>query len=103
MTLVATALVACGGDDALDIAPTPTKSAVATAPTQPPVAPTTPPAESATAGVSGQQEYTVQAGDTLGAIAAQFGVTVDAIVQANDLPDPDVLAPGDKLIIPPAQ
>jgi LysM repeat protein len=62
-----------------------------------------PPIVTPTQEVDGRQEYTVQAGDTLGAIAAQFGVTVDAIVQANQLANPDIITPGDTLIIPPAQ
>ena len=45
--------------------------------------------------------YTVQSGETLGSIAAQFGVTIDAIVQANGLANPDDLAVGQELIIPP--
>jgi LysM repeat protein len=46
------------------------------------------------------QEYVVQAGDTLAAIADQFGVTVEAIVAANELANPDLIQPGDTLTIP---
>lgn len=49
----------------------------------------------------GGQLYTVQAGDVLGAIAARFGVTVNAIVRANNLSNPDALSIGQRLIIPP--
>ncbi len=45
--------------------------------------------------------YTVQAGDTLGAIALKFDVTVDDLVAANNLSDPNNLSIGQKLIIPP--
>ena len=45
--------------------------------------------------------YTVQSGDTLGSIAAQFGVTIDAIIEANGLTNPDALDVGQELIIPP--
>jgi len=49
-----------------------------------------------------QQVYIVQAGDTLVAIAQQYGVTTDAIVAANGLSDPDRLSVGQRLIIPGA-
>jgi len=48
----------------------------------------------------GEQEYRIQAGDTLGAIAVRFGVTVDEIMRANDITDPDRLVVGVVLIIP---
>ncbi len=44
--------------------------------------------------------YTVQPGDTLGSIAAQYGVSVNAIMQANHLTNPNMLSLGQKLIIP---
>ena len=47
-----------------------------------------------------EQEYRIQAGDTLGAIAVRFGVTVDEIMRANDITDPDRLMVGIVLIIP---
>jgi len=47
-----------------------------------------------------EQEYRIQAGDTLGAIAVKYGVTVDEIMRANDLTDPDRLVVGVVLIIP---
>ncbi|MEW5939042.1 MAG: LysM peptidoglycan-binding domain-containing protein, partial [Chloroflexota bacterium] len=46
------------------------------------------------------QEYVVQPGDTLGEIAAAFGVGVDALMEANGLTDADVLVVGQTLIIP---
>jgi murein DD-endopeptidase MepM/ murein hydrolase activator NlpD len=48
------------------------------------------------------QMYIVQAGDTLSAIARRFGVTVESLIQANDLSDPDYLRVGQQLIIPEA-
>jgi LysM repeat protein len=44
--------------------------------------------------------YTVQAGDTLGKIAARSGTTVAALLQLNGLSNPDVLAIGQKLKVP---
>jgi LysM repeat protein len=55
------------------------------------------------AAAGGEQQYVVQAGDSLGAIAAQFGVTIDAIVQANSITDPNLIIPGETLIIPAPQ
>lgn len=46
------------------------------------------------------QEYIVLAGDSLGAIAEKFNVRMDAIVQANNLIDPNSLEIGQRLIIP---
>lgn len=44
--------------------------------------------------------YTVQPGDTLSALAERFGSTVDELVAANGLTDPDALQPGQTLLIP---
>ena len=50
---------------------------------------------------SGQaREHIVQRGEYLATIAAQYGVTVNAIIQANALRNPNLLTPGQKLIIP---
>ncbi|MBK8021487.1 MAG: LysM peptidoglycan-binding domain-containing protein [Chloroflexi bacterium] len=48
----------------------------------------------------GAQLYTVQSGDVLGSIASRFGVTVRAIVEANEMDNPDSLSIGQELIIP---
>lgn len=44
--------------------------------------------------------YTVQAGDTLGAIAQRYDVSLEALLAANGLTDPNVLNPGQQLVIP---
>ena len=44
--------------------------------------------------------YAVQAGDTISDIADQFGTTIDAIIEANDLTDATSLDIGQLLIIP---
>lgn len=45
-------------------------------------------------------EYVVRAGDTLYDIGLRFGVTVQAIINANNLTNPDRLRIGQRLIIP---
>ncbi len=44
--------------------------------------------------------YTVEAGDTLNEIAAQFGVDADDLADANDIDDPENLIVGQELEIP---
>ncbi|WP_245863331.1 LysM peptidoglycan-binding domain-containing protein [Candidatus Viridilinea mediisalina] len=44
--------------------------------------------------------YTVQPGDTLSDLAAHFATTVEELVAANGLTDPNDLQPGQSLIIP---
>lgn len=72
--------------------------APAAAPASPP-APTPPPATPATTG-AGQTRVTVRAGQTLGQIARDHGVTVGSIVAINDIPNPDSLRIGQVLTIP---
>jgi hypothetical protein len=62
--------------------------------------PGTPPATSARTPTTVAITYIVQAGDTLYDIALRYGVTVDEIVEANNLENPDVLKIGQELIIP---
>ena len=44
--------------------------------------------------------YTVERGDTVGKIARRYNTTVEVVMLINDLPDPDLLVPGDELLIP---
>jgi murein DD-endopeptidase MepM/ murein hydrolase activator NlpD len=46
--------------------------------------------------------YAVLAGDTLYSIARKHGVSVDAVLWANNLSDANVLKAGQKLVIPPS-
>jgi lipoprotein-anchoring transpeptidase ErfK/SrfK len=69
-----------------------------------PTAPTTPPvdepaAESTTESTD-QLSYTIQQGDTLSGIARTYGLTVEALIEANDITNPDLLYVGWTLVIP---
>jgi len=45
--------------------------------------------------------YIVQPGDTMFSIAQRFGVSVQALIQANpQIPDPNVITPGMRIFIP---
>jgi L,D-transpeptidase ErfK/SrfK len=47
----------------------------------------------------GSDTYIVRPGDTAGAIAARFGVSVAALVDANRLKRPDAIVPGEVLVV----
>jgi LysM repeat protein len=59
------------------------------------------PAAGTTAPVPGQT-YTVKAGDTLYEIAARFGVTAQALAEANGITQAALIRPGQVLVIPGA-
>lgn len=81
-------------EDAADTAVSPTDSTEeAPEPEKPEDFPTAVPA----------QTHTVQVGETLTAIAQQYGVTVQAIVEANNITNPDRVTVGTALIIPESQ
>jgi LysM repeat protein len=62
---------------------------------------TTVPAPTSAGASSGSQKtYTVQAGDNLAGIATKFGVTVQALQQANNITNPDQIYSGQVLKIP---
>ena len=67
-------------------APTPTLALFAATPTAVPV--------------GGPAQYTIVDGDTLLALAERFGVPVALLAAANPSVDPDLLFPGDVLVIP---
>jgi len=58
------------------------------------------PVEEEQPSAGGQEVYTVQAGDSLLAIATRYGITIDAIMQENGLTNPDFLFSGQQLVIP---
>jgi len=58
------------------------------------------PTDGQPSGPSEERYHTVQAGDTLLTIAVTYGVTVDAIVQANGLPNANFIWVGQRLRIP---
>ena len=75
------------------ISTVPATEAVASSPTAPPIAAPTSP---------GPLLYTVQEGDTLGAIAQAYGLSIEDLMAANEISNPHVLHPGQVLIIPVA-
>lgn len=110
----ASLLAACGNEDPPTSVPAGQRATVATATPypQPPI----PTIVDASGRVSGSGEpltggtgsgsairetnYTVEAGDTLLAIATQFDTTIEAIVKRNNISDPTALKIGQQLIIP---
>lgn len=58
------------------------------------------PVGSSTSGSGTGRTYTVQPGDSLWAIARRFGTTIDAIVSANKIRNPELIFPGEVLKIP---
>ncbi len=49
------------------------------------------------------ERHIVQSGESLSMIAAQYGVSVEAIMAANSLDDPNTIVVGQELLIPPSQ
>src|SRR6059058_3225438 len=74
-----------GSGDKVKLVVTPVDTPTSTPLAAPTMAPTT---------------YTVKSGDTLSGIAALFGVSVDDIVRANNIADPNRLSDGQVLTIP---
>jgi murein DD-endopeptidase MepM/ murein hydrolase activator NlpD len=61
------------------------------------------PAPTQVAAASGETEsYVVRAGDTLAAIAAQFGVSVAELQRVNNITNPNLISVGQTLVIPKA-
>jgi LysM repeat protein len=49
---------------------------------------------------SSEETYVVEVGDSLGKIAQKFGTTTEKIIARNELANPNLIRPGQKLIIP---
>ena len=62
--------------------------------------PTSGAAENAGTPTANQTLYLVQAGDTLGTIAIEFGVTVDDLARLNNISNLDHIETGQMLLIP---
>ncbi|MGB8981950.1 MAG: LysM peptidoglycan-binding domain-containing protein, partial [Anaerolineales bacterium] len=88
--------------------PTPTRAAlsVTVAPRDPNAALTTPTPDLPHALPTQRQfidQYTVEAGDTLGTIARGYGITLEALMQANGLNEASILYVGQVVNIPPIE
>ncbi len=57
-------------------------------------------ADTAATGDDAPVVHTVQAGDTLNRISQQYDVSVDDIMAANNLTDPNIISVGQQLVIP---
>jgi len=97
-----TQIPAAAADGTITVAvgtPTPTPTGTPPTPTATPTpAPGTP--TPTPTPVPGGFPYVVRWGDTLWAIALRFGTTVEAIVRANNIADPNYIWAGQTLIIP---
>jgi murein DD-endopeptidase MepM/ murein hydrolase activator NlpD len=81
----------------------PTASAAPNAVTPAPTARgPTPPSPPPTTNTASNQIYVVRAGDTLAAIAAQFGVSLPELLRVNNITNPNLISVGQRLIIPQA-
>lgn len=47
------------------------------------------------------REYIVEEGDTLSSLAAEFEISLNTLLWANDLTNKSIIKPGQKLVIPP--
>lgn len=82
---------ACGGDASSSVETLPLLVAETITPV---------PLETTTTLSANPEFYTIQQGDTLSAIAAAFGVSVEDIVALNSLDNADAIQAGQKLSIP---
>ncbi len=78
----------------------PVPSAPTPVPAPVPAQPDTPSPAPQPALPAGAATYTIKPGDTLYGISRKVGVTVDAIITANNLANPSLIKPGQVLIIP---
>lgn len=83
--------------------PTRTNSYILPSPRSPGVPAVTPTPDNPhyqTGGVRGPRTYVVRSGDMLSAIAERFSVTIEALIAANHIPNPEFLELGQTLVIP---
>lgn len=96
-----------GSNTVVTLAPPPppvTSTTVAVQP-PPPTQPPPPPTEAPPPQAPGTDDllYTIEQGDTLYSISRQFGVSVDTLIEVNNISNPDVIRAGDTLVIPPPE
>ena len=65
-----------------------------------PISPEPPPPPAPAPAPAAPTTYFVQPGDTLSTIAARFGTTVEVLVAANGITQPDIVVTGQRLVIP---
>lgn len=65
-----------------------------------PPAPTVSTTSTSPAPTGPSQTYVIKPGDTLSVIAEQFGISMSALSEANNITDVDSIRPGQELIIP---
>ena len=97
-----------GGNTVVTLAPSPPPVAQTPTTIQPPPPPPTtqqqpPPPTQPERNIGGELIYTIEQGDTLYSIARQFDVSVDALIELNNIANPDVIRAGDELFIPPPE
>jgi LysM repeat protein len=103
MGAIATAPATPPTADGLAASPSPSAAPSPSSAPAPSPSPTALPSPSPTSTSSPgpiQTIYVVKPGDSLSSIAAKYGVTPQAIQQANKIKDPNVIQVGQKLIIP---
>lgn len=78
------------------------QTVVPPAPTTVPTVTTPAPTTTASVAPAPTGTYVIEPGDTLSVIAERFGVSVDALSEANNITDVNSIRPGQELIIPGA-
>lgn len=94
-----------GSNTVVTLAPPPpvtaTTGVLQPPPPEPPPEPPAPPPPERPA--STDLLYTIEQGDTLYSISRQFGISVDTLIEVNNISNPDVIRAGDTLVIPPPE
>jgi LysM repeat protein len=90
-----TALAGCSRGSP-DATPTPASSELFTIVTEAPITPEQRPASASQDEVT----YVIREGDTLSGIATQFGVSVEQLLELNDILDPDSIRVGQEIRVP---